>query len=266
MKTPIIMVAFGTTSKAIVTYQHIDEKIKNHFKEYEILWSYSSRIISQQLQLQGEKEIQHPTALFKKLTEQGYKNAIVQSLHLFPGTEFDNLVKIAQATELECISGPPLINSPDDYHKICQILQPLIAKEPGKATLILGHGTYHPTWTSYYCLETILRQHFGNQVYVGAVEKFPHSEHLIEEIIAAGYDGVRIIPFFLVAGMHVKRDIIGDNDLSWQGRFNKKGITTEIIEQGLGTLPGFENIIIRHIETSIGKPQVFSCQTGDILL
>jgi len=156
-------------------------------------------------------------------------------------------------TELQCIPGAPLLSSPQDYHQICRILQPFIARDPTRATLVLGHGTYHPTWTSYYCLETILRQQFDRRIFVGVVEKYPNSDYLVDEIIAGGFKEVRIIPFFLVAGMHVKRDIVGDSDSSWQGRFNRKGVATEIVEQGLGMLPGFENIIIRHIETAIAK-------------
>ncbi len=92
MKTPIIMVAFGTTSDATTTYRHIDEKVKEHFPDHEILWSYSSRIITERLQWQGQKEIEHPEELFIKLAEQGYTSAVVQSLHLFPGTEFRSSV------------------------------------------------------------------------------------------------------------------------------------------------------------------------------
>ena len=62
---------------------------------------------------------------------------------------------------------------------------------------------------------------------------------------------VRIIPFFLVAGMHFRRDIVGDSEFSWQSRFNKKRIAVDVIEQGLGMLPGVANIITRHIETAI---------------
>jgi len=251
MKPPIVICAFGTTAKSITTYQHIDKIIKIHFDNYKISWSFSSRTITQQLQCHWKKKIQPPAELFTKLESQGHKNAIVQSLHLFPGTEFDRLNRATQDAELNCTLGSPLITSPLDYHEISQILLPLIATDPREATLILGHGTHHPAWTAYYCLESFLRRQSGHHIFVGTVEKYPDSKMLVEEIHLAGYKKVRIIPFFLVAGMHYKRDITGNSDSSWKNRFSKKGIETKTIGNGLGMLSGFENIIIRHIETAI---------------
>ena len=251
MKIPIIMVAFGTTSNSITKYQIIEKITKTHFKKHEIFWSFSSRMITRRLQQQGVKEFKTPTQRFSQLTELGYKNAVVQSLHLFGGREFDALSKDMQEAKLNCFAGAPLIDSPQDYREICEILRPLITVHPKKATLILGHGTCHSIWTAYYCMETFLRQQFGPHVFVGTVEKYPDSSHLVDQLSAAGYEVVRIIPFFLVAGMHFRRDIVGDSEFSWQSRFNKKRIAVDVIEQGLGMLPGVANIITRHIETAI---------------
>ncbi len=252
-KTPIVMVAFGTTAGTVTAYQYIEKITRDHFKNHEIFWSFSSRIITERLQREGMKEIQHPAQLFSQLAEQGYENAVVQSLHLFRGKEFDTLAGDMREARLNCIPGAPLVNSPQDYHEICKVLQPLITADPKQATLVLGHGTYHPVWIAYYCLETFLRQQFGQHIFVGAVEKYPNSGHLVNQISDAGYEKVRIIPFFLVTGMHYKRDIAGTGESSWQSRFRKKKIAVETIEQGLGMLPGFADIIIRHIEEAIKR-------------
>lgn len=253
MKIPIIMVAFGTTSKSITTYRHIEKIAENHFKNHTFFRAFSSRTITGRLQLEGIKDIQQPAERFAQLAELGYKSAVVQPLHLFAGKEFVNLCKSIQAAELNLIPGTPLINSPQDYIEICQILQPLVTTSPKKATLVLGHGTDHPIWTAYYCLETFLRRQFGPHIFVGTVEKYPSSDHLVEQICDAGYEEVHIIPFFLVTGMHYERDITGDSEASWQSRFNKKNIAVKSVEHGLGMLPGFSNIIIRHIEEAISK-------------
>ena len=251
MNIPVIMVAFGTSSSSITPYQIIEKITKNHFKKHEFFWSFSSRIITARLKQQGMKEFQTPSQRLGQLAELGYKKAVVQSLHLFAGREFDALTKDMQEAKLNCFAGAPLIDSPQDYSEICETLRPLITAHPKKATLILGHGTCHPIWTAYYCLETFLRQQFGPHVFVGTVEKYPNSDHLVDQLSGAGYEEVRIIPFFLVAGMHFRRDIIGDSEFSWQSRFHQKKIAVDIVEQGLGMLPGVANIITRHIETAI---------------
>jgi len=253
MKIPIIMVAFGTTSKATTAYQFIEKITRNHFKDHEIFWSFSSRMITKRLQGENVTEIHHPTQRFNQLAERGYRSAIVQPLHLFGGKEFDTLTRDMKKAKLNCIPGAPLISSPQDYCEICQILQPIIATHPKQATLVLGHGTNHPVWTAYYCLETFLRKQFGPHVFVGTVEQYPNTDHLVNQISAAGYEKVRIIPFFLVTGMHYERDIVGDSDSSWRSRFRNKKIAVETIEQGLGMLPGFTSIIIRHIEAAIDR-------------
>ena len=138
-------------------------------------------------------------------------------------------------------------DQPEDYDQIGEILRPIIVKRPDKAILVLGHGTDHPIWTAYYCLEKILRMKFGERVYVGVVEKYPDTTHIVDEIAAGGFTEVCIIPLFLVAGMHYKRDIISDSPTSWQSRLQSRNITVESIDYGLGLYPGFEQIIVRHI-------------------
>ncbi|BCL62938.1 sirohydrochlorin cobaltochelatase [Desulfomarina profundi] len=254
MKNPVVMIAFGTTSKTISTYESLHEKISKYFLDREILWAFSSRIITRRLNRKTEKKIRQPKELLHHLARTGYRSVTVQSLHLFPGTEFSSLKKILSGMELPCFSGSPLLTSPSDYTEICNILKPLIASSSDTATVLIGHGTKHPAWTGYFCLEKYLRRHFGNSIYVGTVEDFPDTTSLVDEIASEGFRKVRLIPFFLVAGMHYERDIAGTNDTSWQSRFRKKGIKTEAIEQGLGTLKGFDRLIIRHIEEATEIP------------
>ncbi len=247
MKLPIIMSAFGTTSKAITTYSQLDNSIRDNFPQAEIIWSYSSKMITRELREQKDSLVMHPTEVLCQLAARGTTKAIVQSLHFFPGTEFHSLIQTASKSQLECAIGMPLLTTPEDYHEVGEILRPVISKRPNKAILILGHGTDHPTWTAYYSLEKILRKKFGDRIFVGVVEKYPDTADLVDEIADHSFAEVCIIPFFLVAGMHYRRDIISDNASSWQSRLQGRNIEVESIDYGLGAYPGFEKIIIRHI-------------------
>jgi len=248
MSLPIIITAFGTTTKAITTYKHLDRAIRSHFSENEIIWSYSSKTVTKELQKHGETEAPSPEQVLQKLEKQGVTQAIVQSLHLFPGTEFHNLQKTIINSQIHCSLGKPLFTFPQDYHDICDLLQPIITGQPDNAILVVGHGTDHPTWTAYYSLEKVLRQKYGKRIFVGVVQQYPDSSHLVDEIAKQGFKQVYIIPFFLVAGFHFRRDIIGNNEDSWKSQLQKKQIAVESLEHGLGLLPGLEKIIIRHIE------------------
>ena len=45
MKPPIVLTAFGTTSKALETYSFMDTIIKRRFADHEVIWAYTSRIV-----------------------------------------------------------------------------------------------------------------------------------------------------------------------------------------------------------------------------
>jgi len=253
MTIPIIISAFGTTSRAIATYEHLNGAIRNHFPEDEIIWAYSSKVITEKLQKRETTGAVHPEQVLQQLERQGGTQAVVQSLHLFPGGEFHALHSTTRKSSLRCTTGMPLLTSPRDYHDICELLQPIIKDQHDKAILVLGHGTDHQTWTAYYTLEKILRQKYGNRVFVGVVQHYPDSTHLVDEIANQGFKEVFIIPFFLVAGFHFRRDIIGPGKDSWKSRIEQKQIIVESLDSGLGLLPGLERVVIRHIEEAKTK-------------
>ena len=246
MKIPIVIVAFGTTTKAQETYQHLDKKLTQLLPGREIIWSYSSRRITKTLQDKGIK-IQSPAKVLTMLAQQGRTAAIVQSLHLFPGTEFHTLQKITVNSSLSCRAGLPLLTSPADYDEIASLLRPLIKPRAGRAILVLGHGTTHPSWTGYYSLEKILRKKYGDSIHVGVVEHYPDSSTLVEEI-SSKYKAVTIIPFFLICGMHYRRDIISDDKNSWLSQLRTKNLDVEVLDSGVGLLPGIADLLVRHIK------------------
>lgn len=246
MNLPIVIIAFGTTTKAKSTYRYLNEKIESLLPGMEFFWSYSSKKITQTLRNEDES-IHNPAEVLSILYQKGYREVIVQSLHLFPGTEFHNLQQITSRSTVHCRTGRPLLTSPADYQEIADLLAPAINSRPDRIILILGHGTTHPSWTGYYCLEKILRNNFGERIHVGVVEQFPDSTSLIKEIEASDYRKVTIIPFFLIAGMHYRRDIIAENEQSWLSQLKSINMDVEVIDSGLGMLPGIEKIIVRHI-------------------
>ena len=253
MNTPILIPAFGTTATALATYGHLDTAIRNHFSENEVIWSYSSRVATKKMVQQEEVAPFSLEGTLRQLEARQIGGVVVQSLHLLPGTEFHDLQRTIRSSGLAFATGLPLLTTPDDYEAIGEILRPTIDERPGKAILLLGHGTTHPTWSAYYCLEKILRRKFGASIYVGALEKLPDSKSLPAEIQAAGFTEVCIIPFLLIAGMHYGRDIVGDGPNSWTTRLRNSGLSVEAISHGLGLFPGVEQLIIRHLAEALQR-------------
>jgi sirohydrochlorin cobaltochelatase len=190
------------------------------------------------------------TDLLLKLNHDSQNKVVIQSVHVTPGHEFHRIVRSSAASVVPTAIGMPLLTAPDDYQRVARSLLPLIEGQPGSAVLIVGHGTDHPTWTAYPALEVVLRKYAGNRVFVATLEKFPDSSTLIDEITASGFQHVLVIPCLMVAGMHFKRDIIGDIDSSWKKRLEKKNIHLTFHDQGLGLLEGVSDILCDHIRAA----------------
>ena len=255
MTIPIILTAFGTTSSAISSYTKIEKNLQPLLRNHPLYWSYSSRMVTTALKKKCNLTVQTIPQILDDLTEQGYNKAIVQSLHLFPGYEFHKTVLLSKHDKIRCEVGAPFLTSYDDYEQLASLLKPQCEREKNSATLVIGHGTDHPTWTSYTALEKILRHKLGDNLYVGVVEKFPHCDHLIDQIKRDGYQEIHMLPFFLVAGLHYQRDMIAA-DNSWKKRLEKAGLTVTSHSHGIAFLDGIENLIHSHITESIKKTAI----------
>jgi sirohydrochlorin cobaltochelatase len=248
---PIVMAVFGTTSHAEVTYRIIDRHVREAFPEHDIHWAYSSRMIKGLIQGRQDRGIKHPHEILRELHSQGNNWAVVQSVHLIGGHEFFRLLQEVREEEIRTSIGMPLLTSPDDYIRTGRCLEPIINDHPEKAILLMGHGTDHPSWTTYPAFQQTCGQMFGNRVFVGAVEQFPPSEGLIAEISAAGFKEVLLIPFLLVAGMHYQHDLMSEESDSWRSRLQDAGIAVKAIPDGLGGLSCISDIFCDHIREAL---------------
>ncbi len=248
MNTPIILTAFGTTSRAIDTYTQVEKKVSSQFPNHPLYTSFSSRRISA---ISG-KSVKRPLEILSQLREEGAEKAIIQSLHLLPGQDFHNLVIDIKSSPIPVTIGKPLLHDEDDFKKTVSALSHNLPKDPSTAILLLGHGTSHPSWTSYLALEQHLQNKWGQQrTFLGVVEKSPNSDHIAQEIVNKGFTNVLVIPFFLILGMHFSRDIVGTSPDSWQSKLTEAGLDTEIVENGLGSNEGIQQIFCNHIKTAL---------------
>lgn len=249
MHTPLILTAFGTTSAARSTYDQIENAIIKQYPERDIYWGYSSRVVARELKKSKDISIQHPAEILKHLVESGHKEVTIQSLHLLPGHEFHSLqMEVRDISSIHCTMGLPLLTSEQDYHSVIDMLEPQITAFKDHAVVVVGHGTRHPVWPAYLALENLLQKRFGSRVMTGIVEHSPSSDHVVDTIRKKGLKKVLLIPFFLVAGLHYRRDMIGDNEQSWKSRLEAVGLEVTSHKEGIGMLGGIGDLVIRHIE------------------
>ncbi|MBL0699309.1 MAG: sirohydrochlorin cobaltochelatase [Desulfosarcina sp.] len=250
-KIPILLAAFGTTSKALATYSFIDDIVKKRFPDHEVLWSYSSRMVKDRIKKKRNIELKHPCRVLAELKAQGFAWAAVQSLHLMCGHEFYRLVDEAKECDIRTSIGLPLLYSPIDYKKVLAALDYLIPFGKEDAVVFIGHGTDHSAWATYAALLNMLRESGKSNAYVGVVEQGHASmEEVVRAVRRAGYKHVLLVPLMLVAGVHFMEDMAGDEE-SWKTAFEAKNISVSLEQKGLGLSNSIIEIFRQHIHDAL---------------
>lgn len=247
---PIILSAFGTTARAFSTYEKLDAAIREAFPENPVHWAYTSRMIRHALGKKKKKDLKDPLETTRVLADQGHTWAVLQSLHLICGHEFDRLVAERDQSRLRSAMGLPLLTSHRDYLETARALAQLFPSDPDRAVVLVGHGTDHPAWAVYPALEAVLRGEYDNRIFVGVVEDFPGLDHTLDRIRAAGFQKACLLPLMLVAGVHFKEGLTCEED-SWQKTFERGGIQVSVVDHGIGELDGIAGIFCRHIAQAL---------------
>lgn len=247
---PIILTAFGTTAKAFETYEKMDAVFKQVFPDNPLHWAYSSRMVKCTLNKKQKMDLKGPVEIARTLVDQDYPWAVLQSLHLACGHEFDRLVTERDTVNIRSSIGLPLLTSHQDYEKVSSALAPLFPEDPDEAVILVGHGTDHPAWSTYPALEAVMRQQHGHRIFVGVLEGFPGAVHTLKRIQKAGYNKVHIIPLILVAGFHFKKELTSEED-SWQATFEKNGVQVSLVDHGVGENKGITEIFCDHIAEAL---------------
>lgn len=247
MEKHIILTAFGTSAPAQKTYDHLHALIASKFPDAQFHRTFTSPMIRRNVNKNGDAHIYSLPELITQLNGSSKNRVVIQSMHVLPGHEFHRIVRENRQTSIPSAIGMPLLNTPDDYHRVSDCLMPLIGLNKKRAVLILGHGTTHSCWTGYPALERALRKRAGSHIFVAALENYPPSGSIIDEIVASGYQEILLIPFLMVTGMHFLRDISGNSTQSWKSLCSQNNILLTLHDQGLGMLPGIADIFSDHI-------------------
>ena len=250
MNHPIVVVAFGTTSRARTIYEKADKRLKERFPRNDIHWAYNSRIVRHLLK---KKKIELPTPLsvLEKLASQGHEWATVQSYNMICGHEFHRIREEVSSAPIRVSVGHSLLCGPEDFQAVAKALGPFFEKDLDEAVVFVGHGTDHCSWSVYPAFEHLLQNLYGERAFVGMVEGDWLSEETVaEKIRLSGFKRARLVPFMIVAGVHFQEDLAGDED-SWKTIFEAQGIETALETDGLGARPEIVDIFANHIQSAL---------------
>ena len=251
MNPPIVMAAFGTTSRAMHTYSHMDAAVKTVFSDHKIIWAYTSRMVRARMKKRGNAGMRDLRQALDQLHGQGHRWAVVQSLHLVCGHEFYRLVSQADHPGIRTSIGMPLMCGVEDFQAMVRSLAPLVEKHADEAVVFVGHGTDHPAWCAYTALQHMLQERFGRKVHVGNVEEgYPGCDAIVRAVAAEGYGKVRLVPLMLVAGVHFEEDLAGEEN-SWKSGFETAGFEVALEAEGLGFHKPIVELFCQHIAAAL---------------
>ena len=256
----IVLTAFGTSTPATSTYEYFEKQVKARFPGHEIRWAYTSHNVRAKLKKERNLNLKDLTQTLRELKAAGFTQVAVQSLHVVPGAEWDEVIRESQSVPgLKAALGSPLLTSPADRRQVLDDLEKSFPKDlKTTAVVLVGHGSPTPRGEAeYLAFADLLTSRFPQQnVFLGVIAGQPSREAALGKVKASGADTVVFIPLFFVAGEHINKDILGDEPESWKSELLKhKAYRIEGIRQGLGYRDGIVKIYLDRLAQALKSLQ-----------
>ena len=281
----IVIAAFGTTTKAQVTYDFFEAQLKKElpeqYKNYEVRWAFTSEIVRERANKKFakagiKKRYRSLAQVISNLEDEGYRKIVVQPLHIFPGIEYEHVLEMSEGLRevfkdfnLRIFVGEPLLQYWWDMRTVVEALKKDLLTSREGCNVLAAHGTGETAVGSnstYLGLDRMLSMEYDN-TFLGSVEGITSGEEAMARAKACKAKKVRFIPFMYVAGDHIMNDIMGaepdeDGELSWSLEMKKAGFATEATVgsykgreyfKGLGFYPEINSIYIEGIVRLLKK-------------
>ena len=259
----ILVVSFGTTYEETrkLTIDNIEQCIQDRFKDYDMKRAFTSHMIIKVLRERDRYIVDTPEEALEKIVEEGYKEVIVQSLHIMPGEEYEYVERVVESYRQKDVFNKIELGRPilyfkgdgeqlqDDYLMAMEAIK-LQMPETG-SVVFMGHGTTHPANACYSCLQMVLRDHQINNVYIGTVEGYPSLDNIINTLKRDKVEEVTLMPLMVVAGDHCNNDMASDEEDSWKRVLEKEDFKVNLYMHGMGENPLFREIFVNHVEDTI---------------
>ncbi|MBM4293974.1 MAG: hypothetical protein FJ126_03605 [Deltaproteobacteria bacterium] len=257
-KPAIVLVAFGTSTPAAATYDFFEKQVRDGFPGYEIRWAFTSQKVRAKVKKEQGRDLKDLPQVLGDLKAAGFAQVAVQSLHVVPGEEWEEMVKESEAIPgLQVSLGPPLLTSPEDRQRVLKALEPAFPKDLKQTAVVLvGHGSPHPRGEGEYLAfaELVRRRFPQQQAYLAVVAGKPTREEVLQKVKASSAQAVLFIPFLFVAGEHMAKDIMGDEPESWKSELLKhKAYKIQAVDRGLGYQGGVVQVYLDHLAGALKK-------------
>ena len=257
----ILLVAFGTSvPEAQKAFDQIDAQARKAFPGVEIRWALTSRTIRAKLAKEG-KQLDSPEVALARMMADGFTHVTVLSLHVIPGEEYHDLNRNVQLfSEMaggfeRILVAPPLLSSHDDMVRVAEALLNHAPKDmkAEEAVLFMGHGTKNHPSDAIYSAMNYLLQDLSPNVYIATVEGHPTLDEILPKLSRKGIKKAHLAPFMVVAGMHARDDMMGDEPESWKSVLSRNGVACEATLTGIAEYPEIVEVWLDHLRETYAR-------------
>ncbi len=275
----IVIVAFGTTTRAMVTYDVFEKQLRRElpekYRKLRIEWAFTSEIVreraNRKFREQGlDRRFLSLPQVLANLENDGYRKVAIQSLHIFPGQEFADMERQIAAFRqlgLRIEYGGTLLHEWPWVFETVDALEPYFLPPEQGCNVLVVHGTpktFPGSNATYLGLDRYLSAKYDN-VFVGGVDGVLTREQALDKARACKVKRVRLIPFMYVAGAHIMDDIMGRGTStapSWAMELKQAGIEVDSLTveyqgktyyRGLGFYESINRNYIRQLEESLTR-------------
>lgn len=241
----IIIATFGSSTKGQAAMDAVEAQLAENFSDHQIYWAYTSEIIRRKKGLPSLLET------LAKVESDGYRKAVVQPLHVFPGTEYQQVRESSlYFPGLRVIVGETLCHRWNFIEAVLKELSGDFLTGENQINLLALHGTplaADPVNTIYMGINHLVSGMYDN-VYAATVEGVPNIQSVANQIrkdhARTPFTRIRLIPMMFLAGMHVQGDLMGDKD-SWRSIFEEMGMEVDCPTITCGAQKYFKGLAYR---------------------
>lgn len=191
----------------------------------------------------------------EKLAAAGCRTVVVQPTNLLYGQDYEAFCAeaAAYAGKFEHLRvGEPLLACNADLVAAVRAVAEACPPQPGETLLLAGHGAGRFAGVVYPALQGVFALQGRQDVLVAVLHGWPALDDVLPALHGTGSRRVHLMPFLLGAGAHACRDLAGPSPASWQTRLQAAGFTVRCTLQGLGSLPGIQQLYCQKFKQAAG--------------
>ena len=246
----LVCASFGTTvPTAAADIAGVEQALAAAAPGWQLLRAYTSDMVRRALAGRGQPEDSVPEALARAAAA-GCRRVLVQPTHFLWGVEYDKLKAqaLAAAPGFDWLRvGRPLLDDTRDLRALAGAIGALYPAEPGRAVVLMGHGSAHRANVVYPALQGIFELQSRPDIRVGTVEGWPGLAEVCAALARSRASRVLLVPLMLVAGDHAQNDMAGPGPHSWRSVLAGQGYRVDWVRHGLGSEKAVQDLYAAHL-------------------